>query len=161
MGLFPCAGARKGLKNAIGRRGFASGAGDGAVDGGENALEGARLMLWVMPTPKCPVLALVPELDVCHRHGVGAHRDGVLLVVHKGELVHLLAVDGVEEGVNGAVAGALDLEDGVGVADGAGEGDVGAAVLVGKLGEGVAHELVGRRSVDVIGLEEFSKCRWG
>ena len=68
---------------------------------------------------------LVLEVDVGHSLGVRALLDGVLLVVDEGEAVHLLAVDSVEEGVNGAVAGALNLEHGVGVADGAGEGDVG------------------------------------
>ena len=121
--------------------GFASGAGDGAVDGGENALEGGKVDVVGYAHAEVVLSALVPELNICHRHGVGANRDGVLLIIHKGELVHLLAVDGVEEGVNGAVAGALDLEDGIVVADGAGEGDVGAAVLVGKLGERVAQEL--------------------
>ena len=47
---------------------------------------------------------MVPQLDIGHGHGVGAVGDGVGLVVRKGELVHLLAVDGVEEGVDGAVA---------------------------------------------------------
>ena len=96
----------------------------------------------------------VLELDIGHSQRVGAGLDGVLLVVHKGEAVHLLTVDGVEEGVDGAVAAALDLEDGVLVPEGPGKGDVGVALLIGELGEGVADQLIGLHRVDIVLLEE-------
>ena len=83
---------------------------------------GARLMLWEIPTPNqswpachcCKPLAETRSIsrdaksesfyhllfDIGHRLGVGAPLDGVLLVVHKGEPVHLLAVDGVEDSIS-------------------------------------------------------------
>ena len=95
------------------------------VDGGEDALQGGQVDV-VAHAHAEPVLAvLILQVDVGHGLGVGALLDGVFAVVDKGKAIHLLAVDGVEEGVDGAVAGALDLEGGVGVPEGAGEGDVG------------------------------------
>ena len=124
------------------------------VDGGEDALQGGQVDV-VAHAHAEPVLAvLILQVDVGHGLGVGALLDGVLAVVDKGKAIHLLAVDGVEEGVDGAVAGALHLEHGVGVAEGAGEGDVGVALLVGELGEGVAHQLVGLHRVNIVGLEQ-------
>ena len=91
--------------------------------------------------PVLPVLVL--EMDIGHSLGIGAPFDGVLLVVHEGEPIHFLAVNGVKECVDGTVARALDLEAAVGVTDRAGKGDVGVTLLVGELGKGVADQLIG------------------
>ena len=97
---------------------------------------------------------VVPQLDIGHGHGVGALGDGVGLVVHEGQLVHLLAVDGVEEGVDGAVALAVDGEHGVLVLDSAEEGDLAVAVHR-LLVEGVLDQLVGAVHLQVLPLEQL------
>ena len=74
-------------------------------------------------------------------------------VVQEGEAGHLLALDGVEEGVDGAVALAGYLKDSIGVLEGAPEGDVGVTLVVHALLEGVLKQLVGLLDVHIF-LEE-------
>ena len=69
-------------------------------------LEGGQVDVMAHAYAEPVPAVLVLEVDVGHSLGVRALLDGVLLVVDEGEAVHLLAVDSVEEGVNGAVAGA-------------------------------------------------------
>ena len=126
----------------------------GAVDGGEDAAQGGQVD--VVGQANTPILLAVPLIlkeDIGHALGVGAVGDGVGGVVQEGEAGHFLALDGVEEGVDGAVALTGYLEDGVGVLDGALEGHVGVALAVDGLLEGVLEQLVGAIHVD-IGLVE-------
>ena len=74
---------------------------DGPVDGGEDALEGGQVDVMAHAYAEPVPAVLVLEVDVGHSLGVRALLDGVLLVVDEGEAVHLLAVDGVEEGAMG------------------------------------------------------------
>ena len=93
----------------------------GPVDCAQNALQRSQIDVVIHTDTKNIISVLVAKVDVCHGLGIGAHADGVGLVVHEGEPVHLLAVDGVEESVDGAVALAGHLEGGVGVAQRAAE----------------------------------------
>ena len=87
--------------------------GDRPVNGGENAAQRGQVDVVVHAYAEDVLPLCVPELDIGHGHGVGAGLNGVLLVIHEGEAVHFLAVNGVEEGVDGAVALAADLKDGL------------------------------------------------
>ena len=126
-----------------------------AVDGGEDAPEGSQVDVVIHAHAEDVVSVLVPQLDIGHGHGIRALGNGVLFIVHKGEAVHFLAVNGVEEGVDGAVAFPGDLKNGVGVAQGPGEADVGLALIVNTFLERVLQQLIGRSGVDVILLEEL------
>ena len=114
----------------------------GAVDGGEDAFEGGQVDVVGNPNAEPVFSGLVLEVDIGDRLGVGALLDGVLLVVHKGEAVHLLTVDGVEKSIDGTVAGAVDLEDGFLMPQRAGEGHVGVSVLIGKFRKGMPYQLI-------------------
>ncbi len=83
-------------------------------------------MLWDRPTPQYfPSVPLVPKENIGHALGVGAVGDGMGGVVQEGEVGHLLILDGIEEGVNGAVSFAGYLKNSIGVLEGAPEGDMG------------------------------------
>ena len=105
--------------------------------------------------PVLPAVPLVLEQDVGHALGVGAVGDGVGLVIQEGEVGHLLVLDGVEEGVDGAIALAGDLEDRVRVLDSAPEGDMGVPLGVDALGKGVLEHPVGGVNVQVLLLEQL------
>ena len=128
----------------------------GTVDGGEDGPQGGQVdVVGQAHAPVLPAVPLVPEEDVGHALGVGAIGDGVGGVVQEGETGHFLPFNGVEEGVDGAVSVTRDLKDGVGVLKGAPEGDVGVAVCVHTLLEGVLEQLVGLLHVHILLVEEL------
>ena len=127
----------------------------GPVDGGEDAAEGSQVDVVVYTHAENVLAIIVPKVDIGYRHRVGAVGNGMLLIVDEGKAVHLLAMDGIEEGVDGAVALSGDLKNGVGVPEGSGKTNVGLARFIGGLLEGVTDKLVGGGGVDVVVLEQF------
>ncbi len=76
----------------------------GAVDGGENAAQRCEVDVMINTNAEYVVAIVIAQLDISYSHGIRAVGNGVLLIVYKGETIHLLAVDGIKECVDGAVA---------------------------------------------------------
>ncbi len=90
------------------------------------------------------------EVDVGHSLGVRAGVDGVFHVVHEGVAIQVLPMDGVEEGVDGAVALAGDGDGALALAtEGAGEGDGRGVVLVDLL-EVPVDEAIGVVDLEIL-----------
>ena len=85
-----------------------------AVDGGQDAHERSQIDVGGDTHTKDVLTELVTQVDVSNSQRVGATGNCVGLVVHEGETVHFLTVDGIEECVDGTVAAAGDLEKGSG-----------------------------------------------
>ena len=91
----------------------------------------------------------IPKLYIRHRHRVRAGLDRVLLIIHKGEPVHLLPVDGVEEGVDRAISLPGYLEDRVLVGERPFKGDMGNSCSIRTLTESVLDQPIRRINVDL------------
>lgn len=74
---------------------------------------------------------------------------------------HLLILDGIEEGVNGAVALAGYLKNSIGVLEGAPEGDMGMTFAINVFRKGVLEQLVGLLGLDVLLLEQLKEYARG
>ena len=93
------------------------------------------------------------QVDVSHGLRVRAGVNSVFLVVHKGVPVHFQAVNGVKEGVDGAVTIAGDIEGVAVTLQRAGEGDLRVLILVALL-EVALGEAVGAVELEVFPLKQ-------
>ena len=93
------------------------------------------------------------QVDVSYGLGVRAGVNSVFLVVHKGVPVHFQAVNGVKEGVDGAVTIAGDIEGVAVTLQRAGEGDLRVLILVALL-EVALGEAVGAVELEVFPLKQ-------
>ena len=82
---------------------------DGTVNGAEDRTDGGTVDVVALAHPEGVLSVGGLQVDVAHGLRVGAGGDGMLGVIHKVEFADLQLRDGVEEGVDGAVALAGDL----------------------------------------------------
>ena len=97
-------------------------------------------------------------MDIGDGHRVGAAGDSVRLVVHKSKLIHLSTVNGIEECIDGTIAGAGNFKFVFFIAQGSGE-VYHSDLALGVFHEGVAQQLIGGGGIDIVGLKQIVPLR--